>query len=128
VPIASSPGLVLPTRRTASVKTCLGIEHYSFIKDVGTNNYLEAITPTRGSVGATGSLAQRSSRSGATPMPAAPSGSFSAADNNDILLCVSPELPEAMRRPKWSSEDYVVLDQIHKGHSSTVFKVRMCGS
>lgn len=29
-----------------------------------------------------------------------------------------------MRRPKWSSEDYVVLDQIHQGHSSTVFKAQ----
>ncbi|KAG2424299.1 hypothetical protein HXX76_014677 [Chlamydomonas incerta] len=184
---ASATGLQ-PTRRTASVKACLGInsEHYSFIRDVGTNNYYEAITPTHASMASAsvgGALAniqqQRSSRSGAAhaqqPGPSPPitasgeepmgpggyatsrtvsdrggsgqgMGPGSAppavyegpgpasgvlqpvegaeAEGNDVLLCVSPNLPAGMRRPKWSSEDYVVLDQIHRGHSSTVFKAQ----
>ncbi|GLC46038.1 hypothetical protein PLESTB_001025300 [Pleodorina starrii] len=121
-PTASTTGLVLPTRRTASVKTCLGIEHYSFIKDVGTNNYLEAITP-RHPCQAESGLAPRCSPSTAAAVPPEPGASFSAAEEgSDVLLCVSPALPEAMRRPKWTSEDYVVVDHVHKGHSSTVFK------
>ncbi|EFJ45821.1 hypothetical protein VOLCADRAFT_93937 [Volvox carteri f. nagariensis] len=123
-PTASSTGFVLPTRNTVSVKACLGIEHYSFIKDVGTNNYLEAITPTHASVMAGSSLAPPSSRSGTTPRPQAPSTNCSGAESNDVLLCVSSALPEAMRRPRWTSDDYLVLDQIHKGHSSTVFKAQ----
>lgn len=117
----SSNGVVLPTRQTASVKTCLGIEHYSFIKDFSTLNYLEAVTPSHATSVAGG--AQRSSRSSATPVPPPASDSCSGAETSDVLLCVSPYLPYPMRRPKWTSDDYLVLDQIHKGHSSTVFKV-----
>ncbi len=43
---------------------------------------------------------------------------------SDVMLCVSPALPPAMRRPKWSSEDYVVLEHLHRGHSSTLYKAR----
>ncbi|KXZ45585.1 hypothetical protein GPECTOR_53g78 [Gonium pectorale] len=53
-----------------------------------------------------------------------PDASVSEVDNGDVLLCVSPALPDGMRRPKWTSEDYVVLEQIHQGHSSTVFKAQ----
>lgn len=113
---------LLPTRRTASVKACLRIEHYSFIKDVGTNNYYEAITPTAASR-LSPRVSQRLSRNGAATPPApAPIDATDLSQDSDVLLCVSPELPAGMRRPKWSSEDYVVLDQIHQGHSSTVFK------
>ncbi|KAG2496439.1 hypothetical protein HYH03_005663 [Edaphochlamys debaryana] len=132
---ASATALV-PTRRTASVKTCLRIDHYSFIKDVATNNYLEAITPTHGSVVSVGgsllvnmntfhNQPGRASRSGAVPTAPTPAeASVSGEESSDVLLAVSSSLPPAMRRPKWSSEDYLVLDQIHRGHSSTVFKAQ----
>ncbi|GFR46115.1 hypothetical protein Agub_g7604 [Astrephomene gubernaculifera] len=123
----ASIGSVLPTRRTASVKACLGIEHYSFIQDVGTNNYYDAITPNPDSLAsAVGSVAAqaRSSRSGAAATASAPDSSASGEESSDVLLCVSPALPPAMRRPKWTSEDYVVIDEIHKGHSSTVYKAQ----
>ncbi len=113
---------LLPTRRTASVKACLRIEHYSFIKDVGTNNYYEAITPTAASRLSPRASQRLSRNGGATPPAPPPLDAPDITQDSDVLLCVSPELPAGMRRPKWSSEDYVVLDQIHQGHSSTVFK------
>ncbi|PNH05299.1 Aurora kinase A, partial [Tetrabaena socialis] len=126
----ASTTALAPTRRTASVKACLRIEHYSFIKDVGTNNYYEAITPTNGSVSGGGSGAPHHRVSQGVPPPAVvptPDGAGGDLDSEagkDVLLCVSSALPSGMRRPKWSSEDYVVLDQIHQGHSSTVFKAQ----
>lgn len=39
------------------------------------------------------------------------------------ILAVSPALPNAMRRVKWSLDDYVLLKQLHKGYASDVFHV-----
>ncbi|GLI66730.1 hypothetical protein VaNZ11_010671 [Volvox africanus] len=117
-PTALPTGLVLPARRTASVKACLGIQHYSFIKD------LHTISPTHALVVSGSNVQQNCSRSGVTPSNPAPNIGCSGEGGSDVLLCVSPALPDAMRRPRWTCEDYVVLDQIHKGHSSTVFKAQ----
>lgn len=70
--------------------------------------------------------ANRSSASG-TVAAVAGGGTIGIEDEampEEVLLAVSPNLPVAMRRAKWSSGDYVVLEHLHRGHSSIVFKAQ----
>jgi hypothetical protein len=37
------------------------------------------------------------------------------------ILAVSPALPPAMRRPKWSVNDFKLTKKLHQGYASDVY-------
>lgn len=145
-------------RRTDSMKQCLGIAHYSFIKDVVTTSHV--LTASRhnsvvaildGTSTSNALLAHATNSAAATPHIASSSNTQSGAlhtpspapaamephqltlnssteqgaqaEDDYVLLAVSEALPKEMARERWSCEDYVVHQELHRGHSSVVYKV-----
>ncbi|KAG2491654.1 hypothetical protein HYH03_010024 [Edaphochlamys debaryana] len=59
----------------------------------------------------------------AAATPAAAAAAPAIADSSaTMLLAMSPELPEGMRRPQWRLEDYNISKRLYKGATSAVYR------